>query len=427
MVPVSKIKFKSPFPNLLEAVRFVSDLLDLTFPTHLKDQLDDKAVERYADPRLVDSILGDVLKGKLDGLLEQNEAAIFYTLIIRNFLEYLKWVSNIDVTGLSRTEVVELLYRYFTPPVILSFLTAMQKSLNGPSPLEVLRSDSAFRVMLDCICKTEPHWGEYWAILPKPKKDYFWKWKNADHLVTYESLRNIHEVEGPNHSFEINWSRVRALLVCGRAVDRFTQMTKRLEDKAANEQSSFAARSNMERFMLSVQDKQTIKLQQNQEIWPELSQIQVNLDLRRPVAVDDLRLLWSTLEQLEEKLQRTELYKSQLHYILWMKARWCVLSGELAEALKYYEEAFEASLYQAGHRQELLSKEALAVAASVMKINKVFVRKLILIRIQFEYDEMLYPRNSTSNRYEDAVTDAKIEHWRSQLNVLFPYRHGQAI
>ncbi|WCM94807.1 ankyrin repeat domain-containing protein [Acidovorax sp. NCPPB 2350] len=106
--------------------------------------------------------------------------------------------------------------------------------------------------------------------------------------------------------------------------------------------------------------------------WPEMADLGRRLwhDLRRtsPKQAGDPERIREGIGHLERMAGRCDPEGRTAYHFEWMKARWHMLGGRHAEALPYYERAFEGACYRAGPGVKDLIEEAICLAAFLGKV-----------------------------------------------------------
>ena len=128
----------------------------------------------------------------------------------------------------------------------------------------------------------------------------------------------------------------------------------------------------------------------------------------------------SALKKFEQQLCEDG-HKSHFEYLLhWHQARLYVLNGELELAHGFYKSSFEGSLFRAGINQKKILEEAIVVAASISKPDKVFLKHLKNAQLMFRYDIPSVQSNEPSNKFSDIIEDWEVQNWKASFNLIFP-------
>lgn len=116
------------------------------------------------------------------------------------------------------------------------------------------------------------------------------------------------------------------------------------------------------------------------------------------------------LEEFERLTSTHEPQGRTSYFIEWMKARFYILSGELTQALKHYEQASEAAFYRAGPQQKEIMQETLALAGKLGK-------KALLKRLK--HRAIVFGLLPTPDPHE-LVETWEVEQFTQYYTVLFP-------
>jgi ankyrin repeat protein len=401
-----------PYPTPFEIVRYILVALDLKFSDKA---LDDAARERVYDSRKLEKI---IIK-KVSVLIRDTmgpQAKTLVTAWIRSLLnDYMKLVVKMPADGLSRDEMIKILIKGFFKQRVNQLIEDICNQVSGPKSSLLVNAEETVRALLNWMEENEGGWKNYRRNIIKENKekfDFIDAWKRGQNLPSMNKIENLQkESKGPWPE-QIDWQRVRILLFTARALDVVKSDISTLLQLPYN-----IDRDNYDMCdeMINLQDK---FFNCTPILKERLMPLEYSLKTRNPKKNPDR--FRDEFFILRNEINNVDKLTHISYRLNWMEARFYVFSGDLIKANELYKIAFNDGLFRSGFQQEILINEALVVAASQIKPEKVFLKHLKWSLINFGYDIRSTAYNKPSTKAEHTIENWEIEMWHSQLTKLFP-------
>ena len=407
-----------PYPTQIEIVRTFTKVLGVKAGNK---QLDDKAKDKNADYRLVNELSSNVW-GYVSEYFGNDVSTILKQSFCSFLKEYMGHVSNTYADGLSRSEVGTALCKTLLSANLVNTIESMMSVLSGYKPSIVIffsAQESCTSQILDWVEEYELGWKHYYCNLEKENKAKVKAWQEGEHIPDVQSLFFLQTWSQGPWPEQIDWQKIKVLLYIASIIDRAAKeegVSLLLEECRA---LSLGAKSTHS-FAQLVSSKQQGYKSRVSHLLPLVGDIQQGLMRTAIKSEGQFEYFKAQLAKLE-KLHFIEGFISHFDYWLnWHKARMHVFNGLLEEANGLYKLAFEESLFRAGINQKFIIEEAIVVAASQEKPDKVFLKHLKNALLMFNYDIPSVQSNESSNKFSDIIENWEVQNWRASFNRVFP-------
>lgn len=404
-----------PYPTPYEAIRYIARMLDLKESIKF---FEDKATDLEYEPSRYWESLEKNLFNPIEKYLGSDANRIISNWLNRANEDYLKLVSSCSADGISRMEMIPLLQSGFIKDLVVEMVLDIHDHFGGPQPAALFSGDiRTVETTLSWIEQHEAGWSGYKSALGKDEKDRISAWRRGDDLPSSQRIYLLQKSSKGPWPEQINWQRVRVLLFIARSIDflRRELKTTHFIDEVRVSLWGGINSSNLPLDIRNLQDKCMNKIA---DVWPLIAEIQAGL--KRTSTKNKADEMKGCLDSFRARLAGTEEQFTTGYWIDWHEARWHVFSGDLESAKEFYKLAFEGSLFRSGKHQQEIIEEALVVASSLEKRDKVFLKHLKWMAINFGYDIPSANTRSPSNTFSDSVEGWEVDLWQSQLGLLFP-------
>lgn len=389
------------FPTAIEVIKFTTLILDLQ--PSCKKKLDDLEQEVFIDPVLIDSRFKESITDRLIGVLGTDLGGELADLLHKQFKEYIELVATLDVSGLTREQIM-------APCIECYFVKVAMSIVNHAALLTLIRADilstesnmiSRVVVLLDNLL------GAFDGKLSKEDSDKVSSWRRGEHVPDTTSIVNI--THNPIHR---SW----LLLVSGLERLKQSQSGKRLVHGLAR---SLATQHTEISFERAVSNMRSHLEHQIKPFEQHINIIQFGLRRTQKKPRGTREKFDKTLKLLENAHIKRLLPNSE-YYLLHRRARFHVFSGNLAEANELYKKAVTAGAYMVGDELRGILAEAKEVAASLESPDKIAIKKYKWLELQFGFDVYSVEKDQHSNKFEGTVEDWEVQILRQNLKKTFP-------
>tara|TARA_R110001592_G_scaffold166437_1_gene401463 strand:- start:6136 stop:8397 length:2262 start_codon:yes stop_codon:yes gene_type:complete len=408
-------KYDFPYPTPFEAIRVITNALDLK---HSNKYLDERAFTRVYDPRELKEALTNCIFRPIERYVGLKSDNPFFESIERTFNDYMQMIGTVSAEGLLRTDMMPILLNGFIKYHLEDLVLSMFQHFEGPHPSTLFSRDtSAVTTSLNWISNNENGWSSYLSSLNKEQKDRISSWIRSTDLPSSQSIQLLQKNYNGPRPEQIDWQRVRILLFSARAIDWLKK-----EDSFGLvideiRLSLWGGKSNFD----MVKKIATLQSAARDSLSPLMHNLSIlQQGLRRTVSKDAPQKYMAILESTRSQLLSTPQYGPNKYWLDWHEARWCVFSGDLRQANILYKMAFEDALFRSGKAQKAIIEEALVVAASLDTPDRVFLKHLKWSLIQFGYDIASVNTEQSSNQFSDTIEDWEINLWKAGLKNKFP-------
>ncbi len=406
-----------PYPTHVEIIRIITTAFDIK---NTNKTLDDKALETNVDYRLIDELINQSIHDPIQKYTSPDIAKIIVENVEHLFSDYVQLIRNMPADGIARDKMRPMLLQYFFYKYAGNLLIDIYKKLGGPDP-GVLTTDSkcSVTVVLDWLIANEGGWPGFLHGINKEQQDRISAWHRRADIPSSQYIYLLQDWSNGPYPENINWPRVRGLLLIARAIDfsdryaenhQFTK-TIRLGLRGTNADSDMHTniRRAQEQFKAGISD-----------VLPIIADIQQGLRITTPKAESDKDQLYSKIQNVRKYLNDRDKNKTTEYWLDWHEARWNALAGNIKKSRKLYKIAFEGCLFRAGFVQEQIINEALVIASSILPPDKVFLKHLKNASVVFKYDLPSAKGESKSFKASDIVENWEITLWQSQFKTIFP-------
>ena len=407
-----------PYPTHIETLRTFAKVLGVKAGNK---HLDDKAKDKTADYRLINEFSNEVID-YLSKTFGNEISEIFKQGFNVYLTEYMNHVSNIYAEGLSRSEIGIALCKTLLSKHVVNTIERALCLVSSKKPLNV----AFFSFQETCTSQTltwleenEGGWEYYYNSLEKENKAKVKAWKDGEHKPDIQSLLFLQTWSQGPWPEQIDWQKVRLLLFIASIIDR-----------AAKEEGSsllfeecrvlsWGAKPTYE-FSQLIQSYQKDYKDRISYLLPLVGEIQQGLKRTIVKSQGQFEYFKAVIDKLEQQLSAEEHKSHFVYWVQWHKARMYALNGQLEEANALYKLGFEECLYRAGINQKYIIEEAIVIAASQEKPDKVFLKHLKNALLMFNYDIPSVQSSESSNKFSDIIEDWELQNWRSSFYKVFP-------
>ncbi|PHQ62984.1 MAG: hypothetical protein COC10_08585, partial [Sphingobium sp.] len=407
------------YPNHLEIIRSIARALDLKRPDKW---LDDHAGKWDFDYRAIPVATDKVVYEPLARYIGEDFAQDVVIWLTKFCKEYSRFIANLSLDGICRPEALRILSSHLFSAYGADAVRTICHNLDGPPPERLLRPrEQAIATLFEWIEASVPSWSDFYGQLGKEMKDRLRRWQTGTQLPALSSLNTLFSKQDAGKFFDdAQRTRLRALLVVGRAVDYYRTLPfgaiaieQTQQDRSAANPQDIHSRIVEECLLKDPQLKTIAKLN---------TMLATLLNPGREKASTDQAFTQQALTHFKIFLQKVAPSGSLSYCQSWHEARWLTLSGKLDRAAEAYQRAFEQSYFHAGPNQGLIIQEALAVAAMLQSPPKTFLRQLrtaqVVLGLEVPLD--LGDRTAVSSRYDKHLENWFIPQYRGHFPRIFP-------
>lgn len=408
-----------PYPTFIEVLRAFTRALDIKYS---KKILDDKAFDRHFDPRLTDTLIEDCLTTPLIKYVGSQASELISGTFKRMIQEYSKLIAEVAADGITRQEMIPLLLKWFYKDRIAQSLAEIFSATGGPSPVTLFGSDdNAVEVVLNWISNNETGWKAYHSSLTKDQRDRLSAWSRGE-LPSSQYIILMSDWSAGSSSDKVNWDRAKLLLLIARAIEsvRRQENQQNLIDAVRLSLWGAEEKGDLASAVLQLQNKAN---NQHAAIIPYIAEIEHRLRRTSTKQPEERTRVKQCLDFSKAQLKAIPSGFTTTYWLDWYEARWYMLSGDLMKANELYQQAFNDCLFRSGENQRLIIEEALVVAASLKRPDKVFLKHLKWASLKFGYDLPSVKGFQPSNKFSATIEDWEIDLWKSNLLRAFP-KHG---
>lgn len=407
-----------PYPTHIETLRTFAKVLGVKAGNK---HLDDKAKDKTADYRLIDEFSKEVFD-YLSKTFGNEISAILKQGFHAYLTEYMTHVSNIYADGLSRSEIGIALCKTLLSKHVVNTIESALCLVSSTKPSSVAFfsfQETCTSQLLTWLEESEGGWEHYVNSLEKENKAKVKAWKDGEHKPDIQSLLFLQTWSQGPWPEQIDWQKVRLLLFIASIIDR-----------AAKEEGSsllfeecrllsWGAKPTYE-FSQLIQSHQQGYKDRISYLLPLVGETQQGL--KRTIVKNEGQFEYfkAVIDKLEQQLSAEEHKSHFAYWVQWRKARMYALNGQLEEANEFYKLGFDECLYRAGINQKYIIEEAIVIAASQEKPDKVFLKRLKNALLMFNYDIPSVQSNESSNKFSDIIEDWEVQNWRSSFYKVFP-------
>lgn len=417
----------SIFPTPLEQLRVIAQYFDLTIPN--KKALDDKAHDKNMRLELMWSYINDTWYKPLKTLLPDELAESMNRHFCRYISHYLKMVGDVDVSGVSRKELMDILIKYFFPADIYLFLMdGIPSQYQFPDVIQLFNYErKSVETVLNWL-KDDPTWYEYLSQLDKKEdKDRIERWRRGEYLPSFQAIKLLSKEK--TH----DWVKIKFWLLIARALDDIRHNGVKDVFNCLNF-ISYIERDLGSRFVPDALDMLT-----NKALY-EIRQESHHLIMFQLDSYKNLcNLLSNSLQEKSEKVKDDAFRElnvarsiaesiNRLEYetYIWdkMEARWHLFAGNLEKAIELYKKSFEQGLFCAGSNLKFIIQEAIVTTAYFEKSTGNSQRKLLAhlknAMVMFSYEMPSFEQPTEKLNHKETVADWEVNMWANEFHRFFP-------
>jgi ankyrin repeat protein len=406
-----------PYPTFIEIIRIISKALDVKNSNKL---LYDKALDRTVDVRIVKSQLEETI-GRISKYIDLKVGHQLEEGIKSAIDDYTEVVANLYADGISRSQMLSILNEKLLVKHVAKIFKGLLLSVGGPNPVLFFSHDrGSVPMVIEWINKNENGWEWYLSNINKENREIIKSWVKEDHLPSIQSIQALQSWSKGPWPEQINWVRIRTLLMLARSVDFLRKELHHTNLIECCRLELWDAVDNNKSLKQIIQDVQLKCKNDLKSLIPIISLIQQGLRRTIIKESESKKSLRNALDELRKQFKDIKSAQQNNYWLDWHEARWLVLSGDLEKALQFYIKAFEDSLFRSGINQKYIIEESLVVASSVIKPDKVFLKHLKNALIMFKYDIPSVSQKEPSNKFEDIIEDWEVENWKASFFLIFP-------
>ena len=418
------------FPTPLEQLRYLTQLLDLSFKN--KKALDDKVHDKIVTWTLIDSYIRKTLSEPLAKILN-NDIAFSIEKRFENYLEtYIKdFVASPVVMHLTREELIPILAKFYFPWAIhmlfMRYLPLQEYKFNNFAEFFNV-NQSSMTFILSWLDK-DFVWENYVSQLDTKQKDEIRRWSRGEYLPSSQHIQSLN-----NFDKSSEWSIIKFWLLIARSLDelRKSNVSKDFfgslyflltaDGELQLEKRLKGLQEGLSDTLESIQNQKNAAVANLWEIFNHLDSNYLNLKTQKQASSKE-----EGGRLLESAYQTAELNHLNHHRIAgftWLNARYYLFSGDLNKAVETYEKAFNDSLFCTGYLLEKLIIEAL-VAASYLEQTANTSQRIFIARLKgtavfcgFELSAIQTPTKKLNHK--EVIADWEVEMWANSFPVIFP-------
>jgi len=406
-----------PYPTFIEIIRIISKALGVKSSNKV---LDDKALDRKVDVRIVHSQLEEII-GRISKYIDFKIGRQLEEEIKSAFDDYAEVVANLYADGVSRSQMLAILNETLLVKHVAKIFSELLLSVGVPNPILFFSHDTnSVPMVIEWISKNDKGWGRYLSNVDKDKREVIKSWIKEDHLPSIQSIQALQSWSKGSWPEQIDWVRIRTLLILARSIDFLRKELSHTNLIECCRLDLWGAADNSKSLKQEIQSIQLKCKSDLKPLIPIISSIQQGLRRTPAKEKESKKILRYELNKLRKQFKGAKSAQQNNYWLDWHEARWHVFSGDLESALQFYIKAFEDSLFRSGINQKHIIEESLVVASSVIKPDKVFLKHLKNALIMFKYDTPSVSQKEPSNKFEDIIEDWEVENWKASFFVIFP-------
>lgn len=379
------------------------------------------AATRVYDPREFNIALEQCFSDIANKYIGDKATAHISKRIAQFIDNYLYSVAGqIPADGLNRATALKILIRTIIKDQLADFAMVFHKEIGGPHPSFWFSSETrSIDALFTWLSDHQPHWNAHLANLSKERQDMVATWRNGDHLPSAQSLHLLSQPDILNEKVKnsINWDMIKPLLFFARSID-FTkgeELGCLLICEARLALWGVGHKVDVREEIRSIQADLLKSLGSAQSLINKLE-----LGLKRTVAKSEPDQYKNIIHQVRELINTSEKLQHTDYWIDLYDARWHVFSGDLKVANDLYKNAFEKAAFVAGENQKYIVEEAIVVAASQPNPDKVFLKQLKWMQINFGYDIPSITESTPSQKVSDNIENWELDLWKASFDRIFP-------
>ncbi|EKD4047503.1 ankyrin repeat domain-containing protein [Vibrio parahaemolyticus] len=314
---------------------------------------------------------------------------------------YLSLIKTVPLDGVNAEFARQLIDRFFMTFAVAEICS---DSLDGMrlTPRDVAWSDNTLMslVLEKLECSTE--WQQFLINSSELQKERLriWSLGPGSELPELTSIASLGEQWQRGNS----WGTFKARLVVARLWDYFFYRSGYTDLAILKHNSLEQCLEALAKQLVELLQKGTLKYQSTSSFALGLLKI---LRLRGPKTMGSQKHCLELLNQLNQQQQKLDTNNETTYYYHWMKARYHLHSGELAEAIEEYKLAFEYVIYRQGENAEKIIVEAIIAACRAPKPAKSFINRLRRMAVVMKIDFM--PPNVNNDAFKAKPQD--IDNW----------------
>lgn len=409
----------SPFPTVIEIIRVLAGAFDSKASNKPLDAL---ACEVDADYRKVRQLCQNVLLDPVRKYVSPDFEQLLQRCLNTLLQDYTEVVSRVSLDGIRRSQSLPLLVDHFFAPRIARALKSIHISAGGPEPCLLVAYDAqALKAILDWIATHETKWADFREGCGKEDRDRLLAWGKGTDIPRLQSINLLSSRLDSPYSPEINWPRVKTLLLLGRSIDwcRKLPLGKRL---LASTLSALFTPVQPSAFEMKAREIQLINQSRLQPIWPFAEYLAFHLHGPATRPRQNKNELFHAAREAKKILKQIDRHNSTGYWFDWHEGYIHAHSHDLKNAVTCYKNAFKGALYRSGANQKKIIEEALVLAASLEKPDVVFLKRLKSMAIMLGYDIPSVSEHDVDDRYKSSniIEDWEIDMWRADFHKRFP-------
>ncbi len=314
---------------------------------------------------------------------------------------YLRLIKNLPLDGVNAEISRQFIDQFFMTFAVAELCSDMLDGMRL-SPRDVAWSDKTMMSLVLEKLEGSAEWQQYLINSSESQKERLRIWS----LGPGSELPDISSIAALGKKWQRgnSWGTIKARLVIARLWDYFFYRSGYTDLGMLRDKSPKECLTALVESLLKLVNQGTVKYQLTTPLALNLFDL---LRLRVPKTVDSQDRCLELLQDLRELQLKLDTNNETTYYYHWMKARYHLHSGELAEAIEEYKLAFEYVIYRQGENAEKIIIEAIIAACRASKPAKSFINRLRRMAVVMKIDFM--PPNINNDEFKAKPQD--IDNW----------------
>lgn len=416
------------FPTPLEQLRVIAQYFDLPIPN--KKALDDKVHDKNIRLELMWSYISETWYEPLKTLLPEELAETMNRHFCQYISNYLKIVGDVDVSGVSRKELMDILVKYFfSKEVYLFLMNKIPEQYQFPDVTQLFDFErKSVETVLNWL-KDDPTWQEYLSQLDaKEDKDRIERWRRGEYLPSFQAIKLLSKEKSHD------WVKIKFWLLIARALDEIRHNGVKDVFNGLNFISHIERNLGSQTALLHALDMACSRSLRQLQRRPD-NYVHVKMDIFTNLYFNLLDCDKAKNNKMKDKaLRELKMVRSlaesenRLEYEVYMwdklEARWHVFAGNLEKAVEFYKKALEQGLFYAGSNLESIIHEAAVTTAyfekSTGNSQRKFLAHLKNAMVMFSYEMPSFEQPAEKLNHKETVADWEVNMWANEFHRFFP-------
>jgi len=387
---------QTPFPTLMELVRLICNAFDMGRP--IKKELDNKALDLYVSlPEAMEYFRKPEIYEDLLWILGSDEGCEqFIAQVDESFKEYIEFMKYFDANGLSRDQVMPLVFRWFSHHLVNGRMIGIKHQFR----VSVLDQENglltkALPPLIEQLKAESYAWQAMIQHAEKSLKDQLASWQKGEHLPDLSSLKVLLGQPG----MEAERKAVLAARAWGfllrefkqEGADPFSGGPEKIRTEATKLKNSISNSSYVQKML------------------PDVALIQ-RFFMKKDVGLAELE---QAIHSLRDTINKSGNPVFSDFYCDWMLARVRARQERFDECLELNRLAVEKASYRSFEEGEGILNQAMAAAAAIGP-DRIFCKQIRKLQITLGF-EVPYQHNVPDSK----VSKDHIQDWEIKLYEKF--------